>query len=555
MRETPGGADPNGPPVRPNLAFLLPALVVFCLGAATEMDAPGVYMDAVNPDYIIVRLLNPTAVPAAEVWTIPGTLLFGRFPLLGQIYHGALPFYVGLPTYALFGTGVLGIRLTNLVFGCMVLASAGSLMLAFRARPAIAAFCLLLLALDPAFLFSFRTQFYITLLAAAPLLLSVSLTEWRGAGPSGRDALLAGFLAGLSCYGYFIYAFLAPAAAGHALLRWRGIPGAPRRCTLWMAAFALGVLPYLAAALLMLLKLGGQRSAEFMRDYLGVLHVAGHPLSLSQRLVFFGRMVRGTLLDTGPSTIMLGEALPLYAPHLKLAVLLGVPSLGLAAGLLRVRLRAVVPRALAGLATIAGLVVGLLILVLLFGDRLGLHHAVFLVPVLYAALALSLSRLSAFLAPMHRRAAWLAPAILLLPLLATNVPDRLMVLRRLGVTGGVGLASDAITRFAEDSMRNAAPATMFFPDWGVSAPFAMLTQGSIPYVMAFDPGEVHRVLCARRDAVLVTRANMPEARLDRWMEAVAWGAPERRTYDQRDGTPVLIVSRWRAQERPAGACR
>ena len=133
----------------------VPALILFSLGAVTNITVPGIYMDAVNPDYMVVRVLNPaTSVP---IWVLPGTMLFGLFPVLGQIYHGALPFYIGLPVYAVFGTGVVGVRLANLLFGLIVLAASASFLRAFRVNGYIAGFCLAALALDPEFLFSFRT--------------------------------------------------------------------------------------------------------------------------------------------------------------------------------------------------------------------------------------------------------------------------------------------------------------------------------------------------------------------------------------------------------------
>ncbi len=68
------------------------------------------------------------------------------------------------------------------------------------------AIVLLCLATDPAFILNFRTQFYITALHAALLL--VALTLLQGDAPV-RCVGLAGLLAGLAVYGYFICAFSA----------------------------------------------------------------------------------------------------------------------------------------------------------------------------------------------------------------------------------------------------------------------------------------------------------------------------------------------------------
>ena len=43
------------------------------------------------------------------------------------------------------------------------------------------------------------------------------------------------------------------------------------------------------------------------------------------------------------------------------------------------------------------------------------------------------------------------------------------------------MSSDAIDRFAIDSLSVKDPTFYFFPDWGVFMSFAMLTHGTLPY--------------------------------------------------------------------------
>src|SRR5882757_11455165 len=98
--------------------FLFPA-VLFVLNASVAIDVPGVYMDAVNPDYTVMRLLNPAAKDLV-VWIPPGQLVFGKLPVLAQLYQGALTYYLGLPFYLLFGTDLIGIRVAEIGFGLFV---------------------------------------------------------------------------------------------------------------------------------------------------------------------------------------------------------------------------------------------------------------------------------------------------------------------------------------------------------------------------------------------------------------------------------------------------
>ncbi len=67
-------------------AALLPAFGLFCWGALSSVRSPGLYMDAVNPDYLVVALLHPRADFAP--WILPGNMLFGLFPVMVNIYYG-----------------------------------------------------------------------------------------------------------------------------------------------------------------------------------------------------------------------------------------------------------------------------------------------------------------------------------------------------------------------------------------------------------------------------------------------------------------------------------
>jgi hypothetical protein len=179
--------------------FALPALLLFAHGALSHIDVPGMYFDAVNPDYLALKLFTLTkTVPA---YVPPGQLLFGKLPVLIAIYHGALPFYLGLPVYLLFGTDIVGVRIANCVFGVLVLVGMALALRAFRIRPAAAGAAMAALALDPGFVLDFRTQFYITTLPITLVFASIGLLECEGATPSRRTAFLAGGLAGLSVSG------------------------------------------------------------------------------------------------------------------------------------------------------------------------------------------------------------------------------------------------------------------------------------------------------------------------------------------------------------------
>ena len=113
--------------------FVLVALA-YAAVVVQNITLPGVYMDAVNPDYLAVRLLHHGTEPIGA-WLLPGNYLFGRAPILIAFYHGSLTTWFGLPVFALFGTTVTGLRIAHALFGFAVLASLYALLARGGAKP------------------------------------------------------------------------------------------------------------------------------------------------------------------------------------------------------------------------------------------------------------------------------------------------------------------------------------------------------------------------------------------------------------------------------------
>ena len=162
--------------------------------AAREIGLPGVFLDAVNPDYLVVRVLTWHREPMAA-WVLPGNHLLGaRFPVLTSLYHGTQHFWLGLPLFWLLGTTVESLRIVHALFGLGVLAALYALLASAGVRPWLATLATGALAIDPVFLFAFRTQSYITMSPVAWLLLSlVFLLRAERDSPSRRAMLGAIF--------------------------------------------------------------------------------------------------------------------------------------------------------------------------------------------------------------------------------------------------------------------------------------------------------------------------------------------------------------------------
>jgi len=525
-------------------SYLAVPLLVLLQGSVSHITLPGLYMDAVNPDYVILRLLHWN--PHIYGWILPGTCILDIFPTIIQLYHGAIPYYIGMPVYILFGTGVAAIRIANFVFASLVLLSANMFLRAFGVRPLFVGVILAVLALDPGFLFSFRTQSYITLLPIAFVLLSTSIVENAGAFPSRRACAVAGLLVGLSVYGYFIYLFLVPAAATHLWWNLRINPQRGPQLIYWFAGLALGASPYLIGYTLMFFATGGAKGFErFLTSALENTAPGRSKFSPWQGTQYFMTLVSRTVSFEGQTSVMLNMTFTPYFHHLKRFLLIDTTIIYLVFSLLFVR-------KLTGIVLIAGLFSGMVCLFAVFRDRLGFHHVAMTLPLLYLALALCIEHI-ADAASVLGRAKW----VLALPFLILgigNAIDRQQVMLELERTGGVGLASDAIERFAADSLTNPDATFGFFPDWGIFMPFEMVTGGQIPLLTEFSPDAARRKLCEGQDALLAIMNDHGLDRLPPWIGAVDWGTPEMVTYRQRDNVPILTSVRWRSSASVHSAC-
>ncbi len=392
-------------------AFALSAILLrFALAVAWHIELPGLYMDAVNPDYMVVDLLNGVS-DRSPIWYLPGNLVRGRIPLLTAFYHGTMNMWLALPFVAMFGPGVAPLRTAQAVSGAAILVAMFYLLLRARRRDQslwLAAFPVAALALDPAFVYSFRNAALHQPQDLAALLLAAWLAAERGLRPDPiRSATGPGYsriwlvVAG-ACYGlkpvrlFPIYGFFAqPALLLAIVLACRESPAAPRlplmRVLFWLGAgLFIGVSPYLEW-----LPSNRRRSEwrwRFPRLFFPV------PTPHSTRLLHICRWasVPGISVKvlSGACSATTGSILWMFAARvgvepgtpLKLALLLFAPLLlwiacevrGIHSWRLRLSL---------------GMFAMYPLVALVFGDRLAGHHFIPLLPVAYLMLGIALIEL------------------------------------------------------------------------------------------------------------------------------------------------------------------
>jgi hypothetical protein len=514
---------------RGNLWVLLPLALVW-LGVSTSTELPGVYMDAVNPDYLVANVLGSRAHPPPE-WVIPGNLLLGQLPVMTQVYHGALPFWIGLPFYAILGTDVIGVRMTHGVFASLIVLAAWWMLSSMGVRKSLAAAILGAMAIDPAFQFIFRTQFYITTLPVALLFVSIALM-WpvlnRDTERPARRLVLSGVAAGLAVYGYFHFAFFVAVLGLYLWVMRRGRGG----FWPWVAGAAIGIAPILVGWVLLSIAAGSLTALGDQAQNLGAFSAADDFLARVERAMrYWDRALTGH----GANSMMLDETVALRFGELKAVALLIVPAVVLIASLVTSRsgdglgllaLVAVVPPMAYGLA---------------FGGRLWVQHFAVVVPVVYCVAVIAWSRLQGW--SRWTGASTTASVCIALVLLAVNANSFREVVHRLEITGGSNMLSDAITRFA--SMARGDDALYITPDWGVAMPLVMLTRGEVRVHVNFSTDRIEQELCRGRDVVVASLGADAAVRSQERAAAVPGRSAAAETLYQRDGTtPVIHVLRW-----------
>jgi hypothetical protein len=529
-------------------------LLVYVLAATQRITLPGVYMDAVNPDYLVAKVLNRAHAEPLIAWVLPGNYIANRFPVLVSLYHGMQQFWLALPLYALFGMSVLGVRLTHMVFAIGVLVC--TLVLLRRARVPlwIAALCGCALAVDPAFIFAFRTQSYITMSPVAWLLLSIALLAGTGTADAWRVRrwIASGVCFGFAVLGYFVYAFYLPAmllwVAGTAPVagRERGVPMKPMLT--WLGGVAAGCAYYVLGYALVAHDVGGGLSGflAYLRESSTRLGAFSTTLSFGERVAAAAAFVESVFSNGWHDMLMFGAPQPHAFDALKMVLLIALPVLMLAYAELRRQSTAL-------LRLVIALPVSFFAISLSFGSRLGGHHYMSLLPLAYIALALGLA--AAQQVSASSRAIASGAALLCFGALAAiNVAAALREFATLDRTGGVGLYSDAVNRLATDVGALPTRPLVYFPDWGLSLPVILISGGTVPASAVVDAAEARRRLCSGRDVAIAIVGAEGSARFASWARDFGWSLPRVTTYAQRDGAVVAQLGLFSAAERDGKAC-
>lgn len=205
-------------------------------------DLPGLYLDAVNPDYLAVQILFPQN-PNPN-WALPHS----GIPLLGQLYHGTITIWMQFLVIGLFGeANILTMRFCNMIYVISICWIMYLILKKMGTNKIISFLMMDAIILSPNVFSFIRTQYYIKLPGTLLLMLSVyfailSIDRQRHA----LYLALSGISLGVAFYSYFIFLFFAPAVLVFCLGKTRQL-GLKRfkDVFIWCAGFGCGGILYL----------------------------------------------------------------------------------------------------------------------------------------------------------------------------------------------------------------------------------------------------------------------------------------------------------------------
>lgn len=459
--------------------------LLFWIGALHSVELPGLYMDAVNPDYLSARTLNP------EIRNPVNAMPTAWIPLLGSLYHGVQNYYVSLPIVGLLGFNLPAIRIAQALFGAGIVTMIYLLALRMTSTPVLAFAAAALLAVDVAFLASFRTQFYIVLSGVFWLLCSFYVAVAGRRDAFNRRVFISGALYGLAVYSYFVFLFFLPVWL--VLVR-RNTQGW-RTLIHWLLGFCVGMMPYVLGYLSLIIALGGPVQAlDWLHQSLNGLAPLSSKLSFSEGVINTFRNFSYALQNTGNELMIFGKSLGSRFVEIKFywliagtALLFFIPQGSSARSQLASTCNAEDSNSFISPHQMVWFPVAFMFVTLAFGNRIWIHHFSILTPLLYFFAVVGFS---------YWYAGKLKKFILMMLLLIgfLNIYQQTIFFRQLEATGGTGKMSNAQTRLVEDALASSANTVYLFPEWGFFMPFAFLTGNTKPYELDVSAATLQRHL-------------------------------------------------------------
>lgn len=523
--------------------FIICVLSFFSIVKASNL--PGIYFDAINPDYVALQILNPQKY--SEKWVVP----YLGFPLLCQIYHGTVTMFITLIMVALTGTtSVFLSHAQNCFYGIVCCVLIYNILRKIGVRQWIASLVVIALSLSPTLTSSYRMQYYIELPGVIFTLLAAwFLLKWIDKNENNKFLLISGMFLGIAFYSYFNFLFFIPGFLLVIILTEQN--NRSRSLLVWLIGFSLGmslyVIGYLEIVLyylemsqlgkylilfvtiigfysylllfyilqikgryverkrytLFFLAFGFFMSMLFLYCVIpcisGIatsLNVAGKSASILERIKLVGYYCVGVCKNTFAENLILGETVSFFP-----GFIMTITSIFLIIAILTIIKKKQFMKKEKSLFGILITFIMYCLLSLFFASRMQGQHFLFTIFVEYLILGLSLEIIfSNFLctkksiSSISLRNTMVAILILMI---ALNCFNQSRIWLNLESIGGFGKFSESINILAETAIKNqriGEKEIYFFPEWGLMGAFCYLTKNEIAFMTDVDANIVNQVL-------------------------------------------------------------
>ena len=450
--------------------FLVSFIIVLFLFLLTyNYQYPGLYFDEVNPDYSVANILGNANI----AFCIPGNFIFNMIPILPQLYHGALPVYFDIPFIFLFGKTIFAVRIAHAFMGIAILLTVFFLMKKLCIKKIIRILILALIAFDPNFIFAFKTQFYIIIFPLTLIFLSF-IFYLKSQDSENKKYIffevISGVFLGLSIYGYFIYIVFVPYAFYLRL-------SSKKKILPFIAGSCMGCLPYIIGYSLFFLKFNNLQEGfnNFVKTIITI--------NTTQSDGFLYRISTGLknltsmIFNVNPIGYIYNSAFPIKYYQIRYIFIAFSFILLCVNGSKKIFIHLTI------------MILSLLLLIMVFGNRLASHHFIIFLPVYYVFTGILFNKK----VEVKKKRSFIIILLLSITVLIVSMINLKNVINKLaGSNHGNRYFSYSINEFLDKYKDK--PGVYFFPDWGLYLQFVLLKEDSVVATTGFTSYDFDKYL-------------------------------------------------------------
>lgn len=453
------------------LLYIISIFIVFFVLALYNINLPGLYMDAVNPDYIAGMYLNPRYLN--PIWILPNS----GYPILGSFYHGTPTLSIGLVFYALFGMSTFVLRTINYSYGAITIILSFFIIKKITENNLCSFTGAIYIATSIAFIASFKTQYYSVQVGLPFLFGAIYFLMDRFEQVKildGKRVYLSGILMGLAFYCYFVYSFFVVGFLVYiALIKRQKI----KAIFIWLLGFVTSSSLYIIGYGIILVKLGGiAQFSDWLRSSLIGLNVMGESKEVINKILLSVEHAYYAISNKGNELYIFGEELIDKTKNLNIFITILIVLIGCIALLITKKIKKHFNYLL-----IYILPISFIICSSVFATRIGAHHFGVITPLIGVILGISINNIIEIDQVKLSKEFKVIVSIIFVIIIGLNLISYNEFNEKLEKTGGVKMFSEEIDKMALDAKENPNESVYYFIDWGFMMPFMFITENNVPY--------------------------------------------------------------------------